>query len=471
LTTIRSAKDDDAEALISRRSAAAILRFQAICSKLGLLGQNASRALTECAPTTWHPDSMIRGSRRAGAAHRLEVVEGKEVEKRSWSVSGTASPASVSIFYVRPWLFRILRIASWFVVLQGIVLGMLVIAVVGGTEVGVTSPVAVSTAAAAGLIPILASLVATCNLRIAAQMDLWAAPITPLLVFLFYRQCGGILPATAVSLGVLVSPGFFWLFAARRNWPVPLPSSLLSRRPRLAAVLGSWLSCVLVADALFGSLALPWWPRLGDCGGRLLLDERGVPRNIDFTARIMFVGPRTHLGRSLWSVAHIEERFSGLSWWAPDIVILRGAFQPSDTCRRYFVEGSCSHAVLTRYLPVIEPTPCGRTGPREYAAVTLRIPRDGPPKSGVRLIGRVYKGDRVDRSPVPGGGVAIDGPAGTIVSATDAHGIYDAAGLSPGRYTPHLAMKGASGRTSYGVESPVVDLKAGEIGGEDFYVW
>jgi hypothetical protein len=136
--------------------------------------------------------------------------------------------------------------------------------------------------------------------------------------------------------------------------------------------------------------------------------------------------------------------------------------------RQYFIEGSRSHGVLTRFLPVIEPAPCGRTGTREYAAVTLRVLHDGPPKSGVRLIGRVYKGDRVNRSPVPGGGVAIDGPPGTIVSATDAHGICDATGLSRGRYTLHLAMKDGSGRTYYGVESSVVDLKAGEIGGEDF---
>lgn len=51
--------------------------------------------------------------------------------------------------------------------------------------------------------------------------------------------------------------------------------------------------CVLLVVAFFWSLGLPWWAPIGDCGGRPLLDERGIPYNIDFTARIVFVGPRT----------------------------------------------------------------------------------------------------------------------------------------------------------------------------------
>jgi hypothetical protein len=120
---------------------------------------------------------------------------------------------------------------------------MLIIAVAGGFDWGPT-PVGIGIGMVAGLTAIFASLVATCNQRRAARIDLWVV----------------------LALG---------------------------------------------ASAWF--LSLPWFFPIGDCGGRPLLDDYGVPRGIDFTARLLFVGPRTYLGRSLWSLASVEEPFQAHS--------------------------------------------------------------------------------------------------------------------------------------------------------------
>lgn len=84
--------------------------------------------------------------------------------------------------------------------------------------------------------------------------------------------------------------------------------------------------------------------------------------------------------------------------------------------------------------------------------------RDGPPKSGARLIGHFYSG-HVSRRPVSGEEISIEGPSGTTVSTTDAQGIYDVNGLAPGRYKVR-SMR----------DEIIVELKAGQIRNEDFYL-
>lgn len=362
-----------------------------------------------------------------------------------------------------------LRFISWLVVLQSVLCGILVTGVIQGTYGGITTFGRVFATVIAGLLPILASFIATRNQRIAARMYLSAAPIGLLLILLFSRELGGVLWTIAVFSGALLIPGLFWLLAARRNRPPLLPRLFFTRYPWLTAALGTGFSGVLIVIVLLLSLSLPWWPPIGDCsGGRPILDERGVPRELDFTARIIFVGPLTYRGKSLWSIAHIEERFSGSPLAASEIVILRGFFDPGDEFKRYFVEGGRSGSTLTRFLPVIEPTPCGHTAPIPFAAVSLRILHDGPPKTEARLIGSVYQGDPWNwnaRKPVPGVRISINGPSGRIVSVTDATGIYDATGLSPGRYTIELLVKDQYARTSY-----AVDLNVSQIKGQDFYL-
>ena len=330
------------------------------------------------------------------------------------------------------------RLVSWLVVLLGILLGMLVIAVVGGTSVGVHASFAIFVAVAAGCVPVLTSLIALRNPRRAAWIDLCVSPITPFLALLFPWEFGSVLVATAVFLGALAVPGFFWLLTSRHNWPRLLRPPRSLQGARFNAVLGTGLFCVLVIVAAFSSLFLPWWPPVGDCSGRPLLTEQGVPANTDFTARILFVGPRSFRGSSLWSIARVEQRFGSLPAWPSNLVILRGCFNPVDKDEHYFVEGRHSGAAISRFLPVIVPVACGRTAPLEDAAVALRCLRDGLPRSGGRLIGMVRRGLRESNRPAAGVEVRITGPTGSSIFVTDAQGIYDVTGLPPGEYAIEL---------------------------------
>lgn len=261
---------------------------------------------------------------------------------------------------------------------------MLIVAVAGGFDFGPT-PVGLVIGIIAGLTAIVASLVATRNQRKAARIALWGAAITPLCVVGFSWEFGSMAWSAAIFSGALVIPGFFWRFAARRGWATLLPKALWSNHRLSMAAMGIGLSGVLALGASVWFLALPWFPPVGDCSGRTLLDEHGIPRGIDFTARIIFVGPRTYLGKSLWSLATVDERFSGLPSEVPDLVVLRGFFQPHDRSRRYFVEGQRNSGVLTRFLPIIEPDPCGRTAPidNDLAAAALRTLRDRAARTDV----------------------------------------------------------------------------------------
>lgn len=330
------------------------------------------------------------------------------------------------------------KLVSWLVVLLGILLGMVVIAVVGGTHVGVHAPLAVFVAVVAGCTPVLASLVALRSPRIAGWIDLSVSPMTPFLVLLFSREFSGIVGSVVVFSGALVVPGFFWLLTSRHNWPHLLrpPGSL--RGTSFNAALGSGLFGLIVIVAAFSSLFLPWWPPVGDCSGRPIFTEQGNPANIDFTARIVFVGPRSFRGWSLWSIARVEQRFGSLPAWPSNLLLLRGFFRPADRYEHYLVEGRRSGAAITRFLPVIEPTGCGHTARLEDATVALRCLRDGLPRSGGRLIGMVHKGVRESEKPAAEVKVRITGPAGSSISVTDAQGIYDVTGLPPGYYTIEL---------------------------------
>ncbi|HEV3333004.1 MAG TPA: carboxypeptidase-like regulatory domain-containing protein [Bryobacteraceae bacterium] len=138
------------------------------------------------------------------------------------------------------------------------------------------------------------------------------------------------------------------------------------------------------------------------------------------------------------------------------------------------IEGTRSDSALSHFLPIIKPFECGHTAPLADASATVRVLHSGPPKSGVRLIGSVYRGahsaNRDSRTPLGGVTVSIQGPRGAMVSTTDAEGVYDEHGLPPGRYTLHLMLRDANVETSYGTESPSLDLKIGEVGGADFYI-
>jgi hypothetical protein len=353
-------------------------------------------------------------------------------------------------------------VAGWLIIVQATLLGMLAIAVLGSTWEGGPVLLLAFETIAVGIAPILSSFVATRNPRMAARIALWVAPIALLPIF---RFPWGFHAAVLVFAGALVIPGLFWLVTSRRNWPLPLRSPMFPRKPHLGTNLALGMFCVLVVIAVLSSLLLPWWSPTGDCGGRPLLTEQGVPRNLDFTARIVFVGPRSLHGWSLWSIARVEHRFTDLASGPANLIILRGFFHPKDRSERYFVEGVRSRGGLTRFLPVFEPTDCGRTARLDEADVALRVLRDGPPSSGGRLIGRVFASiHSAPRKAVPGVSVLATGPAGSVVSVTDAQGIYDFIGLAPGQYTVEPLTRSNGRNLRVGLE-----LKSGEV--EDYSLY
>lgn len=202
----------------------------------------------------------------------------------------------------------------------------------------------------------------------------------------------------------------------------------------------------------------------------------GVPFGVDFSAKIIFVGPRLPFGffrgRSLWSVARVQERFGERSVDVPRFVIVRGYFEGTDQSREYFVESTGrSETILGHLLPVVEPFECGHTAPLQDAGALIRILRVGVPKSGSRLIGRVYRGgDKYDtrgRKPAPGSYVSLEGANGTITSIADADAVYDFVNLPPGAYTFEATVTQSDGRTLFDFES--FHLKEGEVRDYDVF--
>jgi hypothetical protein len=348
------------------------------------------------------------------------------------------------------------RALSWVVIAEATLLGILALAMFAGAPY---RPPAVTVATLVlGIAAIVSSFIATRNPRRAASIALWVTPIAGVPVFLGSR---GFIAGFTVVAGALLFPGLFWLATSRRGWPLPISSSILPRNPYLRSVLCVGLVFALVAVAFLSSLLLPWWAPIGDCAGQPLLSDHGSPRNIDFTAKILFVAPRTYNSWSLCAVARVEHRFSNLASGPAGLIILRGFFHPDDKSERYFVESNRSRNALVRFLPVFEPTRCGHTAHWDDAGVALRVLHDGPPTSGGRLIGRVYAGSGMLaalHNPRSGVSVLVKGAAMSSISVTDADGIYDFVSLPPGRYTvePLTATSGRNLAVGF-------DLRLGEV--------
>jgi hypothetical protein len=336
------------------------------------------------------------------------------------------------------------RVISWLVILDGILLAMFVIAAFEGGYLWIGHPIRAILIFITEFLPLLASLMALRKPRLAARIYLWTAPLATLLVCLFPWHFGaGWGGAIFFFAGVLL-PGLFWLFTSRRGWPVAMKGPFLPGRPRLTkAGAGAGLYCCLAAMALIPSWFVYWWDPMGCEYRRPLLYEDATPLGIDFTAKIVWVAPRSLYGKSLWSIARIEQRFSGVPWCLPNVIILRNFFKPGDQGQRFFVQGSRSEALLSRFLPIIQPFPCGHTKHLEEAALAIEVLRDVTSRTGVRIVGQVlidrgYSTESPPPLPVPGATILIQGPAGSTTLVTNTDGIYDATGLPPGHYSVQM---------------------------------
>jgi hypothetical protein len=348
------------------------------------------------------------------------------------------------------------------VALDGILLAMFVIVALEGSYLWIGHPIRAIQIFITEFIPLLASLLALRKPRLAARIYLGIAPLAAVLVSLFPGQFRAAWGGAIVFFAGVLLPGLFWLFTSRRGWPVAMKGPFLPGRPRLTkAGAGAGLYCCLAAMALIASWFAYWGEPMG-CDHRLpLLDADATPLGIDFTAKILWVAPSSFYGKSLWSIARVEQRFSGVPWWLPSVIILRNFFKPGDQGQRFFVQGSRSEALLSRFLPIIQPFPCGHTKHLEEAALAIEVLRDGRSRTGVRIVGQVlidrgYSTESPPPLPVPGATILIQGPAGSTTLVTNTDGIYDATGLPPGHYSVQMV-------NSPPADVPTFDLKAGGV--------
>jgi hypothetical protein len=307
-----------------------------------------------------------------------------------------------------------------------------------------------------GFIPLIASVLALRRRRQAGLLFLVAAPILATCSVLGNSEPH--LIDTGVSLLFLV-PGAFWLITSRAAWPQLISVRLTpGNRVYRPALLDSLLFGMLAVTGILGSICSPMDVPEGGCGPNMLITVHRFADPEVFTARVVLVGRSFGLppGYSCWSVAHVQRRFPGLASPISDFVVLRFFFKHGER-GEYLVDGRRGPGLLGRVLPIIEVYRCCHTQPLDQATVDLRALLDGPPKSGVRIIGRVY-------TPGTGGSASgvrlvVSGPGGSITTATDQQGIYDLVGLQAGHYSVQLESKM---QCSY-CYIPEADVKSGEV--------
>jgi hypothetical protein len=264
--------------------------------------------------------------------------------------------------------------------------------------------------------------------------------------------------------------GLYWLFVRWAEWP-PLFSRFLSPR-RLVIYCLVALLWIVVLDlgATFVLVVRPYSLTL-DCGRSAVFSRSTFGHDAVFTTHLIRVGHQARISNSwagTWALAKIDKIF--WSWPLPRIVLLiapEGGLIGPD----YLVDGSRLIGGVTRFLPIVEIRGCNRTQPLPDAGLELRLLRSGFPGSDVRIMGRVDRWvGKISLEPfvptkyalVQGARVEITGPQGIITATTDGEGIYDIAGLPPGKYQVRLP-------TNSGQESPVAltnfpsNLEAGQV--------
>jgi hypothetical protein len=174
----------------------------------------------------------------------------------------------------------------------------------------------------------------------------------------------------------------------------------------------------------------------GDCGEHIPFAAPIRPEQAVFTAKILYVSGELQPPewREPWSIALIRHRYWGLPWWLPNLVLL--GHYPTKKGEEYFIDGDRSLFRLSGFFPYIDFRCGSRVGLLSESEVEIRLLKDGPPKSGVRIIGRVMRRSGTGTlQPVPRVNVKIASSDAAVATTTDSGGIYDAVGLPPGHYT------------------------------------
>jgi hypothetical protein len=340
-------------------------------------------------------------------------------------------------------LFPIIRkLFDWLVAIFGFAVGVFVIGLLASNEKPSGEWVAFLTIVILGVVPLIASIVALRNRKRAAYFFLIvgllaAICVVPAWWMVRAREGEGRISSLLLFLVltaiVFAGPGTFWLQTERKNWP-PIIEHTLTLRLQVLSGLSIFLLLLfgVVATGLYGIAKMPGF---GDCGEPRPFAAPKSAEQAAFTARIVYVHPVSSYGG--WSIARVEQRYWGLPWWNHRFVVLPYRFKPGDN---YLVDGYVRPSLLGHLINLMH-VHCSRTAPVNDAQVDLRLLRDGPPKTGVRIIGRVVQWRRGDNRLhiAPHVNVTIIGDRGaTVTTMTDELGIYDATDLPPGHYEVRL---------------------------------
>ena len=245
---------------------------------------------------------------------------------------------------------------------------------------------------------------------------------------------------------VLVAIGLYWLITAVFKWPPMLArSSERSKWRKLTFAFGVAFICAsgLMWTALIAALSID----IGDCRG--IAPPYAKPRRPEhalFVATDVLHSSSKPLAQGepftpfgLLAISRVQEHFWGLPWWDQKYVLMwRPEFHRFR--QTYLIDAHRSRGLLAQFLPVVTYTLCGRSRPLEDAEIDLRVLKDGKSRLGARIIGYISRQSGETRLRQAGIRVAITGPAGNLVSTTDAKGVYDFPGLYPGSYTIHFEV-------------------------------
>jgi len=340
------------------------------------------------------------------------------------------------------------RCLDWTCLLLETIAGMLLAVLTASIETPANEWSAFFATMIFGVVPVLASLTALRSRKRAAQIFFLGAAVAALFLVIWMlllwhedrSRAQSIFLFPGIITVLFVVPGAFWFFTYRKGWP-PLRRRSFRLRRDLIVGFGIFATLLLLV-VMSGFYLAVGTPPIGDCGAPPPITEPESANSAVFTAKIIYV---YHAGYSGFSIAKTEHRYWGLPWWNQRYTILPfGFFHPGD---EYFVEGSVRSSLVGHLINIMRIW-CSRTAPVKDAQVDLRLLRDGPPKKGVRIIGRVLKpySDGNPGEPAPHVAVTLTQDSGPqVVVMTDDLGIYDAMGLPPGHYAVRLNSCMANG--------------------------
>lgn len=359
-------------------------------------------------------------------------------------------------------------VLSSLVILIGLLMGVLAIALCADmpTFAGYFEPELSRVAAIAllGFTSVVASIIALRQPRTASFIFLSAAPIVGACFAWWLRFPFSeyeislrrvVLVFTGTSLLLLI-PGAYWLATSRAGWASVIPKQREQTHWPL------FIGIVLFVLCLFFGLI-----------GSLYVDNKGYadckPFPASFTPRfpdhVVFVGGVLLNGNPSHPLCllRVRQRFWGLPRWLP-FAILRGCFDARDGSE-YFVDARRSQGLITHSLPLVDRYPCSHAAPIDRAAADLRVLKDGPPKSGVRIIGTVHMDLSRTSEPARGVEVIITGPSGSTRTMTDQQGVYDTEGLPEGHYSVRVGPRGLCRDWHCSSCDAEGDVKSGQVWG------